>query len=69
MYYNEVCGVFVCFDLTDEDSYNSVNFWLNDLAANAPKNAVKILCGLKYDLVQASEDKGSGAVGTARRQV
>ena len=51
MYYNEVCGVFVCFDLTDEDSFNSVNFWLNDLAANAPKNAVKILCGLKYDLV------------------
>ena len=59
MYYNEVCGVFVCFDLTDGDSFNSVNFWLNDLSSNAPKNVVKILCGLKLDLVQPSSDKGS----------
>ena len=52
MYYNEVCGAFVCFDLTEEDSFNAVNFWLQDLAANAPKNIVKILVGLKLDLVQ-----------------
>ena len=52
MYYNDVCGAFVCFDLADEDSFNNVNFWLQDLTANAPKNTVKILCGLKLDLVQ-----------------
>lgn len=47
-----MCGAFVCFDLTDEDSFSAVNFWLQDLNANAPKNIVKILCGLKLDLVQ-----------------
>ena len=52
MYYNDVCGAFVCFDLSDEDSFNAVNFWLQDLQTNAPKNTVKILCGLKLDLVQ-----------------
>jgi len=52
MYYNDVCGAFVCFDLTEEDSFNAVNFWLQDLATNAPKNIVKILVGLKLDLVQ-----------------
>ena len=52
MYYNEVCGAFVCFDLTDEDSFQAVNFWLQDLAANAPKTIVKILVGLKLDLVE-----------------
>ena len=59
MYYNEVCGAFVCFDLTDEDSFNAVNFWMSDLNANAPKSAVKMLCGFKLDLVQASVDRGS----------
>ena len=52
MYYNDVCGAFVCFDLTEEDSFNAVNFWLQDLNANAPKNIVRILVGLKLDLVQ-----------------
>jgi len=52
MYYNDVCGAFVCFDITEEDSFNSVNFWLQDLNANAPKNIVRILVGLKLDLVQ-----------------
>lgn len=52
MYYNDVCGAFVCFDLTEEDSFNAVNFWLQDLNANAPKSIVRILVGLKLDLVQ-----------------
>ena len=56
IYYNEVCGAFVCFDLTEQDSFDAVNFWLQDLNANAPKNIVKILVGLKLDLVQPLEN-------------
>ena len=56
MYYNDVCGAFVCFDLTEEDSFNAVNFWLQDLNANAPKNIVRILVGLKLDLVQPMQN-------------
>lgn len=52
MYYNDVCGAFVCFDLTEEESFSAVNFWLQDLNANAPKHIVRILVGLKLDLVQ-----------------
>lgn len=57
MYYNDVCGAFVCFDLTEEDSFNAVNFWLQDLNANAPKNIVRILVGLKLDLVQPMQNQ------------
>ena len=42
----------MCFDLTEHDSFEAVNFWLQDLNANAPKNIVRILVGLKLDLVQ-----------------
>ena len=59
MYYNDVCGAFVCFDLTDVESFNAVNFWLQDLNANAPKNIVKILCGLKLDLVDPQAGDGA----------
>jgi len=51
MYYNDVQGVLVCFDLTDEESFTKLNFWLQDLQHHAPEKIVKILCGLKHDLV------------------
>ena len=28
MYYNDTTGAFICFDLTDEDSFGAVNFWI-----------------------------------------
>jgi GTPase SAR1 family protein len=28
MYYNDCAGVLVCFDLTDEESFSRLNFWL-----------------------------------------
>ena len=31
MYYKDICGVVLCFDLTDEDSFKNINFWLTDL--------------------------------------
>lgn len=51
MYYNDVQGCLVCFDLTDEESFTKLNFWLQDLQRHAPEKIVKILCGLKHDLV------------------
>lgn len=55
MYYNDVQGVLVCFDLTDEESFQRLNFWLQDLARHAPENVVRILVGLKYDLVARAD--------------
>ena len=56
MFYNDISGVFICFDLTDADSFDNVNYWLNDLTQHAPKDHIKMLVGLKLDLVQPSQD-------------
>lgn len=50
MYYKDVSGVLLCFDLTDEESFKNVNFWLGDLNKHAPSKLVKILVGNKADL-------------------
>ena len=50
MYYKDVSGVLLCFDLTDEESFKNVNFWLGDLNKHAPSKLVKILVGNKSDL-------------------
>ena len=67
MYYNEVAGAFVCFDLTDEDSFRTAKFWIEDLKQNAPANAVKILLGLKVDLVRAGLDRRPSHVPMQRQ--
>lgn len=50
MYYKDVSGVLLCFDLTDEESFKNVNFWLGDLNKHAPAKLVKVLVGNKSDL-------------------
>lgn len=69
MYYNEVAGAFVCFDLTDEESFSAAKFWITDLKQNAPPNAVKILLGLKVDLVTRSKDERRPSHVPMQRQV
>ncbi|TNV75885.1 hypothetical protein FGO68_gene9052 [Halteria grandinella] len=50
MYYKDICGVLLCFDLTDEDSFKNLNFWLTDLQKHAPEKVCKMLLGNKADL-------------------
>ncbi len=50
MYYKDVSGVLLCFDLTDEESFKNINFWLADLNKHAPAKLVKVLVGNKADL-------------------
>ena len=50
MYYKDVSGVLLVFDLTDEESFKNINFWLGDLNKHAPSKLVKILVGNKSDL-------------------
>ena len=52
MFYNDVSAVYVCFDLTDDDeAFSKLDYWLTDLDNHAPTDAVRMLCGLKLDLV------------------
>ncbi|CDW83910.1 ras-related protein rab-30 [Stylonychia lemnae] len=59
MYYKDVSGVLLCFDLTDEESFKNVNFWLSDLNKHAPSKLVKVLVGNKCDLCLSNQAKSS----------
>ena len=50
MYYKDINGVLLCFDLTDEESFKIINFWLTDLQRHAPEKIAKTLVGNKLDL-------------------
>lgn len=60
MYYKDVSGVLLCFDLTDEESYKNVNFWLGDLNKHAPRKLVKVLVGNKADLCLNAQGINAG---------
>ena len=66
MFYNEVRGVLVCFDLTDSDSFDNLQYWLNDLEQFAAKDVVKMLCGLKIDLIQPKENGSTSSAAMKR---
>ena len=56
-YYNGSNGIYVCFDLTNEKSFESVqNFWMKDLDKFAPEEAVRFLVGCKADIEEDSEN-------------
>lgn len=59
MYYKDINGVVLVFDLTDEDSFRNINFWISDIEKHAPEKIVKILVGNKVDLAQIDSMKDS----------
>ena len=52
-YYKGAHGILLIFDLSDTESFDSLNNWLIEIERNANKNVIKILIGNKCDL----EDK------------
>ncbi len=52
-YYRGAQGILLVFDVTEKESFESLNNWLIEIEKNANKNVVKILIGNKCDL----EDK------------
>ena len=49
-YYRGAHGILLIFDLTDIESFKSLNNWLIEIERNANKNVIKILIGNKCDL-------------------
>jgi Ras-related protein Rab-1A len=45
-----LCGVQVVYDVTDQDSFNNVKQWLNEIDRYANENVNKLLVGNKSDL-------------------
>ena len=50
LYYKDVKGVLLVFDITRYDSFEQMKFWLADLNKYAPEKITKILVGNKLDL-------------------
>ena len=55
MYYRDSHGVVICFDITNQDSFDAGVFWLKDIEHHAPEKSKKILCGMKSDLSSMRE--------------
>ena len=49
-YYRGAHGIIIVYDITDEDSYNNVKQWLNEIDRYANEKVDKLLVGNKADL-------------------
>ena len=52
MYYQDVNGVILVYDVTSKDSLAKLQFWFDDLEMNGDKTEKRILVGNKLDLVK-----------------
>ena len=49
-YFQSSHGLLVVYDITDKESFEKINFWMENIKKNAPENAKLILVGNKCDL-------------------
>ena len=53
MYYRSALIAFIVYDVTKNESFDSVSYWIRELKTNVEENIVILVCGNKVDL----EDK------------
>ena len=65
-YFQSSHGFIVTYDITDRESFEKINFWMENIKNNAPENAKLILVGNKIDLPndrQISFEEGENYAG------
>ena len=50
VYYKNSSCAFIVYDITEKESFNHINFWLNELKQEAPESILYVLIGNKCDL-------------------
>ena len=56
MYYRDAHAILIAFSLTSNNSFLNINSWIEEVNKQASKaNALKIIVGLKSDLVEEKE--------------
>ena len=63
MYYRSALIAIVVYDITRQQSYESVSYWINELKANADSRTVIVVCANKTDL----EDQRAVEEATAQQ--
>ena len=64
MYYRDAIGAIICYDLTDERSFNAVQYWVNEMIQNTNYESggfVMALAGNKCDMPAESQRISSKA--------
>jgi len=49
-YYRGAHGIIVVYDVTDQQTFNNVKQWLQEIERYASDNVIKLICGNKVDL-------------------
>jgi len=51
LYYKDAAAAIICFDLTDDDSFTGVNYWIDEMVEkNTSDEFVMALAGNKCDI-------------------
>ena len=50
VYYKNSCCAFIVYDITEKNSFDHIDFWLNELKNEAPESIIYVLIGNKNDL-------------------
>ena len=61
MYYRDINAAILCFDITSQDTFEQLDFWIKDLKTHAPANYTLIVCGTKADLDSIREVSSADA--------
>ena len=56
-YYRGTNGLITVYDVTDDNSYNSVSFWLKEVKINKGNDAATVVVGIKSDLRAPQSEK------------
>ena len=59
-FYRKSCGVFLVYDVADEDSFKNLSNWVKDIEYYASPKSTKILIGNKNDLTDKKVTKDEG---------
>ncbi len=51
-YYRNANGIALIFDITNRESFEKLDFWINEASNNVPENTPFIIIGNKNDLVE-----------------
>ena len=66
-YYRGTHGIIIVYDITDKNSFENIQYWLNEIKKNANDNISILIIGNKADLLHLREIKYNDALSFAKK--